>query len=548
MYCQKCRAPLKLDKSLEDLNPAAFDLLVGMHAHKDIAYHVLTGPGSTGKSLPDQSTSQQPSYPHERKELYDRSLANATSPIYRRTIPGPRHESTDPSHPGHFHSGPQIKPEMSFIEVTGSQIVPLPHATDSTVAAKGQNNGHIVDDVDEGDERSLSHEIERTEKLFSILSSHSDIDHPVCTECTNLLLSSMNARLASSTRERDAYVSFLKKLQSSNSTIPSEEEAVTAERELQEALEKEKAALEELKSLEAEKAELDAEIADLEEQSQTLEVEEEAFWVSRNAFDETLHELTSELSSLQQKHQHDQVQLQRLQRTNVYNDTFCISHDGHFGTINGLRLGRLPTRHVEWSEINAAWGQTLLLLATVAERLNYSFQGYRLRPIGSTSSIDKVEWPQQSPQASQVAQRDQRRPTTATPRITSLELFSTGDGLGRMFSHRKFDTAMVAFLDCLSQIGNFLERTSAAATSGERPSPSRTPSSRSSTSKQRILPYPIDGDMIGDAASGQAVSIKLGTGISQDDNWTKACKYALTCCKFVLAHVANTSTAKERWK
>ena len=30
MYCQKCRTPLKLDSSLEDLNPAAFDLLVGM--------------------------------------------------------------------------------------------------------------------------------------------------------------------------------------------------------------------------------------------------------------------------------------------------------------------------------------------------------------------------------------------------------------------------------------------------------------------------------------------------------------------------------------
>jgi hypothetical protein len=30
MYCQKCRTPLKLDSSLEDLNPAAFDLLVGL--------------------------------------------------------------------------------------------------------------------------------------------------------------------------------------------------------------------------------------------------------------------------------------------------------------------------------------------------------------------------------------------------------------------------------------------------------------------------------------------------------------------------------------
>jgi len=29
LYCQKCRTPLKLDNSLEDLNPAAYDLLVG---------------------------------------------------------------------------------------------------------------------------------------------------------------------------------------------------------------------------------------------------------------------------------------------------------------------------------------------------------------------------------------------------------------------------------------------------------------------------------------------------------------------------------------
>lgn len=29
MYCQKCRTPLRVDASLDDLNPAAFDLLVG---------------------------------------------------------------------------------------------------------------------------------------------------------------------------------------------------------------------------------------------------------------------------------------------------------------------------------------------------------------------------------------------------------------------------------------------------------------------------------------------------------------------------------------
>ena len=32
--------------------------------------------------------------------------------------------------------------------------------------------------------------------------------------------------------------------------------------------------------------------------------------------------------------------LERLRRTNVYNDAFHIWHDGQFGTISGFRMGR----------------------------------------------------------------------------------------------------------------------------------------------------------------------------------------------------------------
>lgn len=46
------------------------------------------------------------------------------------------------------------------------------------------------------------------------------------------------------------------------------------------------------------------------------------------------------------KYDHDAKLLERLQRTNVYNDAFCITHDGFFGVINGLRLGRLPNKQV----------------------------------------------------------------------------------------------------------------------------------------------------------------------------------------------------------
>ena len=31
---------------------------------------------------------------------------------------------------------------------------------------------------------------------------------------------------------------------------------------------------------------------------------------------------------------------------------------------------------VEWAEINAAWGQTLLLLYTIARKLDFTFEKY----------------------------------------------------------------------------------------------------------------------------------------------------------------------------
>ena len=45
-----------------------------------------------------------------------------------------------------------------------------------------------------------------------------------------------------------------------------------------------------------------------------------------------------------------------LSSTKVLTDMFKIESLGQFGTINGLRLGRLANDVVPWQEINAAWG------------------------------------------------------------------------------------------------------------------------------------------------------------------------------------------------
>lgn len=93
-------------------------------------------------------------------------------------------------------------------------------------------------------------------------------------------------------------------------------------------------------------------------------------------------------TSLKSQLSYTQNQLEKLKKTNVFNTTFHIWHSGHFGTINNLRLGRLPTAPVTWPEINAAWGQTVLLLASLARKIGLKFSKHRLVPYGNHSYIE----------------------------------------------------------------------------------------------------------------------------------------------------------------
>ncbi|KAL8742539.1 MAG: hypothetical protein Q9190_004992 [Brigantiaea leucoxantha] len=546
MNCQKCRTPLKLDNSLQDLNSAAFDLLVG----------------SSSQSIEPSSITSRTPYPSDRKELYDKVSQNASSPVFKRVIPPARQGlGSQPAMAASTKAGLKDNPAMSFVMLTDSQVVPPQSFVNGKETSNMKGNPKLGDTPSDS-KQSLSHQVEATTRLFEILSSRSDIDHPICTECTDLLLSSLQSRLSSATKERDAYISFLKTL---NSKQPTTAEVTRAQKSLEAARATEAKAFSELVALENEKAALDAEIASLEAESQALDSQEKDFWRSRNSFTLALSEFQNERDALTAAYEHDAQQLERLQRTNIYNDCFCISHDGHFGTINGLRLGRLaPPQNVDWAEINAAWGTAALLLNTVAEKLNFQFKGYRIRPMGSTSKIEYTPPASSAPPSSQQQkkQQQQQQPPTNTTSSSSpsqqkqsqsqphqkptiLDLFSSGDlPLGRMLVHRRLDAGMVAFLDCIKQLGEFVE-SGGGGGRGHHVSPNNPPSSspRSGGGAGAVvaaagilkLPYQIRKDKIGDA------SIRLGA--STDEVWTRACKYALTCCKFLLAHASNVGAS-----
>lgn len=409
---------------------------------------------------------------------------------------------------------------MSFVLLTESQVAP-PRLTPPIESPNPrQQRRNSMSNSQRNDGRTTQpHEAERINKLFEILSARSDIDHPICVECTEMLVDGLQKKLESTARERDAYAAFLKQVQAD---IPSEEDIAESEKAVARAHKEEEESMNELLALEKEKAALDVEIAALEEESQALDAEEEQFWRERNMFATKLAEFQSERDSINSKFDHDSQLLIKLQRANVYNDTFSIHHDGNFATINGLRLGRLSTKPVDWPEINAAWGQALLLVVTVADKLGYKFDGYEPLPMGSTSKIIRYEYP--SPSASRLGHRSGPPPA---PKKSVLELFCSGDLPLQMLWNRKFDQGMVAFLELVRQLGVFVHQQTKASTDRE-----------GCAANPLALPYKIEGDKIGDDRIGH-FSIKLG--MNNDESWTKACKFALTCCKFLIAHASNIS-------
>ena len=449
-------------------------------------------------------------YPADRIKQYEAAISNRSASHNKKN--GSTAGRGIPAAPNSPAGKSTLNPAMSFVMLNESQLQPGP------VSSRLSDHHHPAKSPNPHDGEAFAHMVDSNTKMFEILSSRSDVDHPICSECTDLLLSQFESRLQAAGKERDAYIAFLKDLKNN---IPTDAEVMKANSDLAMAKQAEQEAFASLLDLQKEKEALEEALEEVEAESRGLDADEEKFWRSRNQFDTKVIALANTRDALETSYNHDLDQLEKLQRTNIYNDLFCIGHDGHFGTINGLRLGKLsPPNNVEWPEINAAWGATAHLLLTVADRLGYTFRGYILRPMGSTTRIDKIDQASTSSTTASTLTTTSRGSNQAQDRIVCLELFSSGDlPLARSILHRKINEAMVAFLECVKQLGEHVERNSGL---------------KDRYGETRKLPYTIERDKI------NRVSIKLGT--SQDEAWTAACKYTLTCCKFLLAYASNIAT------
>lgn len=85
---------------------------------------------------------------------------------------------------------------------------------------------------------------------------------------------------------------------------------------------------------------------------------------------------------------------------------------------------------VEWDEINAAWGQAVLLLATMGRICRFTFSSYALLPMGSSPRV-----------------RDATRGAT-------YDLFGPVNSVN-VFASQRYDKAICGFLFCLQVLEPF---------------------------------------------------------------------------------------------
>lgn len=392
-----------------------------------------------------------------------------------------------------------LLPNESFVLLQDSVIRSIPSSTPSPARTKGKSvraqspSSNQVsapteqDDAERLGPSPLSHRLRLTARLFNLLSSRTDVDHPLCAECTQTLLSTLQRQLDETKKERDGYLAYEKELRRERERENQGLSKEDTEKRIEKLKVEEQQVIDQMKEAEREREQLEEELRALELDEKALEAEEAEFWRAHNEQLLVSEQQANQLASLRAAYATDAATLEKLERTNVYNDAFCIGHDGVFGTINGLRLGRVAGIQVEWAEINAAWGQMLLLLYTIARKLDFTFEHYRLVPMGSFSRIEKT-----------------------TGDKATYELYGSGDlHLGRLFHNRRFDLAMVAFLDCLKQLMDYIK----------------------SQDNGVDFPHQISKDKIGD------VSIKLQ--FSQEESWTRALRHVLLALKICLKWATN---------
>lgn len=351
--------------------------------------------------------------------------------------------------------------------------------------------------------------------LSAFCSQFTDVDLPVCAQCTfddeKGIKVELTQALAAAKRRADQYeqherlvtAAAAAAIAKNGAAAPSARVGAGSQRRLGALTDAERFSPARLQALLHEETRLKSRVNQLQHQvdrvrllvdaarrnAEKLAALEDRYWEEVGRLAWTVSVAQERLDSFSQRKWQCDRALAKLHNVTALNDAFFIWHDGPFGTINGFRMGRLPSLEVDWTEINAAFGHAAMLVASIASRVGLTFEKYNVLPMGSYAKVVRVD----------------------DERIVS-ELYWDS----KMFSYnakRRLNAGIKGFLVCVQELADFAQTADLSFS----------------------LPY----DIVDDKVSG--MSVVWGGNLVQ---WTRGLKSLLTNLKWLMSWASrNTSVS-----
>jgi len=233
LQCLVSYFSFQLDASLIDLAPSAYDMIVATLPDK--------------RSSRERSTSAtKPSSSHAKGKQPQRALPNESFVLLQdsivRNIPSPLRAKKG-----------SLKSRNNLAKTIDSQ------------AKQFEPDNHPS---------PLSHHLRSTARLFNLLSARTEIDHPLCAECTQILLTTLQRQLDETKKERDGYIAFDKEVRKEREKDAQGLTTEEAEKKVEKLKTEQRLAIEQLKEAERERQQLEEESRLLELDEKALEAEE----------------------------------------------------------------------------------------------------------------------------------------------------------------------------------------------------------------------------------------------------------------------------------
>ena len=276
LTCQQCKQPVQIDESLSDLTPSNYELIAGSIPKAETLRGARTA-GSRFGTTQQELLAKTPGHP-DVKSAWERSQQRAATSGQAAGDAGSlRKTAAAGAAAAKNRHRASVAGGESFVLLQDSIIKNIPPASPNggfvTAKGKGKATKENVGQTDNAP--PLSQHLRSIGKLYALLSSKTEIDHPLCDECTHALTGILNRQLKEVTEERDGYIAYEKQIKKEREKEGDTQAAMLeAQHRIEQLKVEEEDALDALLRADRERAALEAELEQLEREEKLLEEEE----------------------------------------------------------------------------------------------------------------------------------------------------------------------------------------------------------------------------------------------------------------------------------